>query len=413
VDYSHSDGCSITGGYVYRGSDPDLLAAIGNSYLYSDYCSTRLWGINQQYQNQELIDLSVSKVQSFAQANNGDLFVLRDDGGAVGSGENIYKIVANPSAPPPEVAAVLSETGCVDPQDPTQPAAGLVPYDLISPLWSDGAGKQRFMALPNGATVDVDSQGDFLFPYGTVLMKNFFIDGLIVETRLLMRHLDGWAGYSYEWQYDTDSNPVDAQLLTTELTKTIGGQNWYYPAPGECVQCHTESSNVALGPEVRQLNKSFRYPSTGRSTNQIHTLEHIGVFTTSLSTQMKNAKLYALTDGTASLQQRAKSYLHSNCAHCHQPGEIDNTATMDLRFTTALADMNVCDAVPLRDNLGLPDPRIVDPNGTYDDPNSVLVLRMEMDAGSGLRMPQLATEIVDTQAVDILKRWIVSLNGCP
>jgi uncharacterized repeat protein (TIGR03806 family) len=311
------------------------------------------------------------------------------------------------------VATLLSETGCVDPQDPTQPAAGLIPYDLISPLWSDGAGKQRFMALPNGTTIDVDSQGDFLFPYGAVLMKNFYINGLIVETRLLMHHLDGWAGYSYEWQYDANNNPTDAQLLTTELSKSINGQNWYYPAPGECVQCHTNSSNIALGPEVRQLNRQFHYQATDRSANQIDTLEHIDMFTTAIDTQLKNSKLYALSDDTATLQQRAKSYLHSNCAHCHQPGEIDNTATMDLRFHTALADMNICDVVPLRDSLGLTDPRIVDPNGSYDDINSVLVLRMEMDAASGLRMPQLATEIVDTQAVDILKQWIVDLDSCP
>ncbi|WP_455210565.1 PQQ-dependent sugar dehydrogenase [Kaarinaea lacus] len=416
IDYSHTPHCSITGGFVYRGNDPALLTAIGNSYLYSDYCSTRLWGlryVNQNYQNQELTNLSINRVQSFAQANNGDLFVLRDDGGAVGSGENIYKIVANPSAPPPEVASLLSESGCVDPQDPTQPAAGLIPYDIISPLWSDGAEKQRFLALPNGTTIDVDSHGDFLFPYGTVLMKNFYINNTIVETRLLMRHLAGWAGYSYEWQYDQDNNPVDAQLLTTSLTKSIEGQNWYYPSQGECLQCHTQSSNTALGPEVQQLNKTIHYPSTGRSANQMDTLQHIGLFTTSLNPEIKNLKLYALTDNAASLEQRAKSYLHSNCAHCHQPGEIDNTATMDLRYHIALVDMNVCDVIPQRDDLGLTAPKIIDPNGTYDAINSVLVLRMEEDSQSGLRMPQLASEVVDTQAVEILKQWIVNLTGCP
>jgi uncharacterized repeat protein (TIGR03806 family) len=375
-----------------------------------------LWSlsnVNQNYQNQELIDLNINHVQSFAQANNGDLFVLRDDGDAPGNGENIYKIIANPSSPPPEVATWLSESGCVNPLDPTQPASGLIPYDIISPLWSDGAEKQRFLALPNGTTIDIDSQGDFLFPYGTVLMKNFYISHTIVETRLLMRHLDGWAGYSYEWQYDQNNNPVDAQLLTTALTKTIEGQNWYYPARGECLQCHTNSSNVALGPEVQQLNKTFLYQSTGRSANQIDTLRNIGLFTVQLSNKLKNLRLYALTDDTASLQQRAKSYLHSNCAHCHQPGELDNTTTMDLRYHIALADMNVCDVLPQRDDLGLAEPKIIDPNGTYDAINSVLVLRMEEDNQSGLRMPQLATEIVDTQAVGILKQWIVNLNACP
>ena len=85
----------------------------------------------------------------------------------------------------------LSQTGCVDPSDITQPYAGLVPYDLNAPFWSDGAGKDRHMGLPDGTTISVDADDDWDFPPGTVIVKNFELNGRLIETRHLMRHPDG------------------------------------------------------------------------------------------------------------------------------------------------------------------------------------------------------------------------------
>ena len=414
--YPHSDSRSIVGGYVYRGQDTNLQKILQNTYLYADTYSTRIWGLKRNgttYESNELINSSLQYIYSFAQDNQGELYVLDPAFSTSAPGTNIYKIVAaQPPDSTPLPAALLSETGCVDSANPTQPAAGLIPYDIISPLWSDGATKQRFMALPNNATIDVTAQGDLLFPAGTVLMKNFFLNNRIVETRLLMHHTSGWAGYSYEWLYDLSGNPTDAQLLTSSLSKSIEGQTWYYPDAGQCLECHTNSANIALGPEIQQLNKNFSYDATGLTVSQIDTLEYIGMFTAPLSAQQKNMKLYALQDTAASYEQRVKSYLHSNCAHCHQPAEV-NTTDIDLRYQTALADMNVCDAIPLRGNLGLTDPRIIDPKGTYAAPNSVLIARMQAAAISGVRMPPLATDMIDNQAVDIIKHWIDELTTCP
>jgi uncharacterized repeat protein (TIGR03806 family) len=412
--YSHGDSRSIVGGYVYRGQDADLQSILADTYLYADTYSTRIWGLKQNgtvYESHELINSSLQYIYAFAEDVNGELYILDPAFSSSTPGTNIYKVVAGqPADVNPQPATLLSQTGCVVNTNPTQPAAGLIPYDLISPLWSDGAAKQRFMALPNNTTIDVTAQGDFLFPTGTVLMKNFFLNNRIVETRLLMHHSNGWAGYSYEWMYDLNGNPTDAQLLTTSLSKTIDGQSWYYPDSGECLVCHTNSANMALGPELLQLNRDFHYSATGRSANQIKTLQTIGVFTSALTPEQKNLTLYALDDANASYQQRAKSYLHANCANCHQPGEV-NTSTMDLRFLTPLVDMNVCDAIPQRGNLGLSDPRIIDPNGTLAEPNSVLIGRME-STDSGLRMPPLASELVHTQATELLKHWQEALAGC-
>src|SRR5450432_1378272 len=121
-------------------------------------------------------------------------------------------LVAAPPPPPgPDpFPQLLSATGCVEPTDATKPAAGLVPYEVISPLWSDGADKSRFLAIPDGSEVKIEDDGDWDFPAGSVLMKTFSVGGRKVETRLLMRHADGaWAGYSYEW----NDGETDATLL--------------------------------------------------------------------------------------------------------------------------------------------------------------------------------------------------------
>jgi hypothetical protein len=89
------------------------------------------------------------------------------------------------------VATLLSATGCVDPRNASAPAAGLIPYAVAAPLWSDGADKERWLALPNGTTIQVQADGDFSLPPGRVLMKHFRLAGDLVETRLFMRHANG------------------------------------------------------------------------------------------------------------------------------------------------------------------------------------------------------------------------------
>ena len=68
---------------------------------------------------------------------------------------------------------LLSETGAFSDSGALQPAPGLVPYDVASPLWSDGALKQRWLSVPAGATIGFNEEGAFDYPPGTVLVKHF------------------------------------------------------------------------------------------------------------------------------------------------------------------------------------------------------------------------------------------------
>jgi hypothetical protein len=170
------------------------------------------------------------------------------------------------------VATQLSATGCVSTTDAKQPSSGLIPYAPNAEFWSDNATKQRWMGLPNGQNIGVNADGDWDFPTGTVLMKNFSLGTRLVETRLFMRHPDGnWAGYSYEW----NDQQTDATLVVGGKQTTVAGQTWIFPSDAQCLQCHTSAAGRSLGLETRQLAHSILYPQTGRTANQLLTLNTI------------------------------------------------------------------------------------------------------------------------------------------
>lgn len=75
AEYDHGLGCSITGGYVYRGT---RYPSLYGTYFFGDYCSGRIWGLRQhegQWQLAELLDTNVL-ISSFAEDEEGELYVL-------------------------------------------------------------------------------------------------------------------------------------------------------------------------------------------------------------------------------------------------------------------------------------------------------------------------------------------------
>jgi hypothetical protein len=342
---------------------------------------------------------------------------------------------ANPTCKPPmranAPAMLLSQTGCFDAADPKKPLPALIPFDVASPLWSDGSAKERFFALPDGKQIHVkncktdtaacrpvamggtpDDDGHFDFPDGSVLVKSFSLFGQRVETRLLVRfNRDTWVGYSYEWnEQQTDATVLPDSIVGVPRTikdpaNAQRTQEWYYPSRAECLRCHVDAAGYSLGPELLQLNTDFVYPS-GVRANQLATLEAIGVFDAPLPRPLPTAMpLPTGTKGT--IEQRARAYLHANCAICHRPES--NFPGFDLRYTTALKDTRICNRTPEKGDLGVAGALILVPRMPG---KSLLSLRMHT-LGQG-RMPQLATSVVDTAGVKAVDDWIAALPAaCP
>jgi len=169
-------------------------------------------------------------------------------------------------------------------------------------------------------------------------------------------------------------------------------------------------ANISLGLETLQLNRDLTYAQTGRAANQLDTLQAVGIFSSQLSNQLRHNKLYELDDAGTSFENRAKSYLHANCAFCHQPTGSTPVA-MDFRYTTPFPAMNICNVAPQESDLGITGLKLFDPEGSFLQPNSAIVLRME-SVDANVRMPPLATEIIDDNAINILKSWVEETISC-
>jgi uncharacterized repeat protein (TIGR03806 family) len=398
AEYDHSQGVAVTGGFVYRGS---AIPALVGRYVFGDFGSGRIWHVARDAAPTQVFTTGFNSslsIASFAQDPNGELYV-------VNFGGTLHRLRAG-AASGRVIPALLSATGCVNASDATQPAAGLVPYSPNAPFWADGAVKSRWLALPDGGRIIVGTDGDFDFPTGSVLVKNFRIGTQLVETRLFMRHNNGeWAGYTYEW----NAQGTDATRVVGGKTAQVAGQPWLFPSEAQCLVCHTAAAGRTLGLEQPQLNGALIYATTGRTANQLETLNAIGMLSPALT--QPAAQLPALPDpfGSAgTLGERARAYLHTNCSNCHRPGG-GTPVNMDLRYTTPLASTNACEVAPAR-TLGVANARLIAVGGTDPASRSMIVNRpARTDVDS---MPPLQPRRVDAAGVALLTSWVNSLASC-
>lgn len=397
VEHGRGDGQSITGGYVYRGS---AMPSLVGTYLYGDYGSGNIWALTYDADNRAtprvIATVAGGSLVSFAQGNDGEVYTVQITGA-------ISKLVPSAAPPPDTFPRLLSDTGCVDPGAPARPAPGMIPYEINAPLWSDGADKRRHFAIPDGTTIMVNAEQDWVLPIGSVTMKTFAVGGTPVETRLFMRHEDGgWAGYTYEWNEDG----TDATLLPAGKTKELtAAAAWAYPSRNQCIQCHSVAAGGTLGLETAQLNRDAVYPSTNRLSGQLATLEHIGVLATALPPQAEAPRLADPESGEP-LEARARAYLHANCSHCHRPMG-GGQGTMDLRYTQLLRNTMTCDADNTQGTVGGATKLIV----AGEPENSILSLRMH--ATDAKRMPPISVTVVDAVGTMVVDNWISSLTACP
>ena len=319
---------------------------------------------------------------------------------------------------------LLSRTGIFSDTASRTPASGLIPYGVNVPLWSDGAIKSCYLAVPGSdGVITPDKQmrfnpaGSWKFPDGTVFVKDFdlAVDETNpkvplrrLETQVLVRDSNGGVyGVTYKWHADNR----DADLLTSGQTEDIlitnstgiRTQTWYYASPADCLTCHTPVANYVLGVNTRQLNGNFTYPATGVTDNQIRTLNRLGLFSPAINEAKIAgfAKLSVLSETSASLEQRARSYLDANCSQCHRPGGVSN---FDARYDTPLADQHIINA-PAAFPLGYDNAQIVMPK---DILRSVMQDRLNSLVPT-VKMPPLGRNLIDTNAVKIIRDWINSL----
>jgi hypothetical protein len=351
----------------------------------------------------------------------------------------------------------LSETGCMDPKNPTAFGPRAVYYEVNSPLWSDNAAKTRAFVIPDGGTIHVKDcrpdasatelaecvsptgvqngpadTGKWVFPVGTVLIKNFLFDGKIVETRLLMRvdaataaliqNGSDWVGYNYAWnEQQTEATIVPDARTPVSFNTGKRTVSWDYPNYLDCIGCHAPAVG-AIGPETAQMNRLVD------GGNQIDTFKAMGLFDTTAPTAPYAAPLVEPYANAAlglkgppagtTVDQAARSYLSANCGFCHRPDVNDQG--FDLRHSLTLNETGICNLTQQNGIPGMTNQTLLDiapgshaASATWirmnipipaSDPNGVT------DVG---RMPSVGSAVVDPQATALIGSWIDSMQSCP
>ena len=434
VEHPHSDFRSITGGFIYQS---DRLPELKGAYIYGDYDTGKLWAFRyvdgKASEHRQLADTQI-RIVEFAQDPAGEVYLVDFAGGG------FHRIVkAPPQVAEKEFPRKLSDTGLFESTADNIPVKGLVPYSVNAPLWSDGAEKERFLALPGDSQIEFDtvvyphgpeySDPGWRFPDGTVLVKTFSMETEAgnpqslkrLETRILQyRKMPGnddeygaqfWFGYTYVWNEDqTDAELLSAEGLDRKLTiKDAGAEGgerevmWRFPSRAECTLCHTMASKYVLGVNTLQMNKDHDYG--GVAANQLATFEQLGLFKKELPKPPQQLpRLVDYHDSKENLHLRARAYLHANCAHCHRKWGGGN-AEFELQASIPLSKTLAVDTLPGQGTFELVEPRIIAPGKPE---RSLILARMELE-GLG-RMPHVASRVVDDQAVEMLKKWIESLS---
>jgi uncharacterized repeat protein (TIGR03806 family) len=297
------------------------------------------------------------------------------------------------------------------------PAAGVVSYELNTPLFSDYAHKARFISLPKGGLIRYNDSEVLDFPVGTTVIKNFFyvmdetkpgMGRKIMETRLLIKTESEWTALEYIWNDEQTEAFLEVAGGTIDVewkddNGTLKQVAYAVPNINQCKNCHSYNQELRpIGPSARQLNRDNDFGGT--AANQLEFLYAQSLLDTFPANAPKLAKWNIAESGT--LNDRARAYLDVNCGSCHRPEGSANTSGLFL-YAHQEADYA----------LGLNKPPVAAGKGSgglrYDivagEPdNSILLYRMK-STDPGIMMPEMGRKHVHAEGVALIAEWIKSL----
>lgn len=298
---------------------------------------------------------------------------------------------------------------------------GAVPYELTTPLFSDYTEKFRTIWIPTGTKIQYSATEVLDFPVGTIITKTFaFAADLrqpdqnvkLVETRVLMRTNSGWLTLPYVWNEDETEATIDilGSLYTKPFVDLEGKTrtpSYLIPSATQCLLCHEGTTPAQpIGPKARLLNRTNEYD--GVMVNQIDYLTQLG-WLAGAPASADAPRIPPYNDPQAgTLNDRARGWLESNCAHCH-------SLTGGARTTGLFLKWDETD--PFR--LGICKPPVAAGSGTggrkYDvipgQPDlSIIPFRLDSTDPSTM-MPPIGRSVVHDESLAVIKEWIGSLPG--
>ena len=248
-------------------------------------------------------------------------------------------------------------------------------------------------------------------PEGSIVVQTFLLDGpdgkpQKVETQIEMNDAGEWRYLNYRWNAaQTDAVLVPESGAMADIPIKGGVPRWRFPSRAECTSCHTDLFKFTLGIHAANLNREVDYSSIGGTKmHQMKMWTQLGFG--GWGSTGKDIVMPAPSDESASLENRARAYLHTNCAACHRSGGLGGRAEFSLLGWLKNEDTGIMNAKPL---VGLPggDPEKVGVVVPGDAAHSDLYRRLATD-GAG-RMPLMGTSKVDKEGAELIRKWIESM----
>lgn len=288
--------------------------------------------------------------------------------------------------------ATLAEFGFFADGAAQRPARDVEPFQVQTPLWSDGSDKLRFIYIPAGQKAKAQGEGLLGLPVGTALIKSFKFGGKLIETRVLLHRPTGWVALPYRWNEAQSEARLVIAGARVDLTTPAGEAISYaIPNKNQCKECHALNGEVVpLGPKARNLS-----PQLLAQLKKQAKLDRVPQVAARVPLWEDRAKVSAAA--------AARGYLDANCAHCHNPGGSASNSGLDLRWEQA-------DPV----KLGIMKRPVAAGRGSGglefdvlpgDPEHSILYYRMASLEG-GVAMPELGRASLDPDGLTVVARWI-------
>jgi len=289
--------------------------------------------------------------------------------------------------------ATLSATGLYSDIASKTIDARVKPFQPRFELWSDGADKKRWAYIPECETIDTSDMEEWSVPVGTRLFKEFSVDGVPIETRLVERIGDGPDDYLYAaYQWEADGSDA---LHVPKGVQDAAGTEHDIPSENACTKCHDRFPARVLGFGAVQLGH-----------------EQAGLTVASLSAdgQLSDPPVennYQVPGGAP--VEAALGYLHGNCSSCHNSTSSGiSSPPLDFLLKTsqsATEDLGAYEMIGAS-AIHFKGPDVLVTPGDHEA--SALWYRMSVRDAS--QMPPLATDEVDQTGLKAIETWINSLT---
>ena len=293
----------------------------------------------------------------------------------------------------------------------------VIPYELISTLFSDYSYKQRWVYVPNEKKAKYQEDWVFNFPTGSALIKTFYypidernpeLGKNLLETRLLLKKDQGWEAVSYAWNKEQNEafKKIAGKTINVSWTDFMGEEKdvrYRVPNVNQCKECHDADDKISpIGPKARNINKDFAFKEgTFNQLTYWMNRQIIDEYPLDLVSPVD------WTDESKDINDRVRSYLDVNCGHCHSPTGNANSTGLYLHLNET---RNI--------NLGVFKKPVATGRGSgglkYSivpgEPEESILLHRMISMDPGVMMPESGRALTHTEAVEMVRDWILLME---